>query len=285
MARDPEAAVPWLEAGAATLQPGARYDLGLALVTTTQEDENRRHGLSLLREVAAEANTLALETLAFLHATGIGASRDPAEAERLLEEAARRGSDGFPGLRRDARTSVPIRDLVNRGSARLERLADAGDTWSAALLARMRQVGLVSEDDPERTVELARQAAGAGEHRAMRVLMHAYGMGNGVEEDDAESLRWQRRGAEAGNSFCMMFLGNALLEGKNMPRDVETGLTWLRRAAEAGNWWAMNDLGHAYDEGFHGVPPDREKAVAWKRRLAELGDVEARGWLHYHGLL
>jgi TPR repeat protein/predicted Zn-dependent protease len=281
VARAPQAALPWLEAGAATDQPGAGYDLGLALLVTGEAGEARARGLSLLETVAARPDRLAVETLAYLHAAGIGVARDAARARRMMAEAARLGSDGFPDLRRQS--SPFFAELFADGAARLEALAREGDAAAAAFLAHLYSVGLGPEVEPQRVVTLASRAAARGEGSAMRLLSGLYLRGEGVEADEAEGRRWQRRGAEAGDSFCMMFLGNDLIEGRGVERDVEAGLRWLVRAAETGNWFAVNDLGHLYDEGWQGIPRDPEAAAAWKRRVADLGDPEATGWLAYHG--
>lgn len=286
VARDPAAARPWLEAALASRRPGAAYDLGLTLVLEGPNATARARGVSLLERDAGRPDALAVETLAFLHATGIGVERDAARARELMAEAARLGSDGFPRLREDARRSVVPRQLLDEGLGRLEELAGRSDPAAMALLARLYALGFAREGDevePERTVALARQAAAAGEVLAMRVLAGAYLGGDGVEADPAEALRWRRRCAEAGDGFCMMFYGQDLMKGERVERDVRAGLQWLRRAGEAGNWWAVADLGHLYAEGWHGIPRDPEEAAAWKRPLADLGDPEATGWLLYHG--
>lgn len=282
---DPKTALPWLEVAASTHQPGGQYDLGLLLVLAGSGAADRERGLAILEEqVESQPDALTVETLSFLYGSGVGVPADPERASRLLEEAARFGSDGFPRLRKAAGQSVVFQELIERGVLRLEAVPPRSDPTTAALLARLYELGLAGEVDPERTVALARIAAAAGEAGAMRILSNAYLAGNGVERDEAEGLRWRRRCAQAGNSFCMMFHAHNLMEGKGVERDVQAGLDWLRRAAEAGNWWAMGDLGNLYAEGWNGLPVDPDEAVRWKRRLADLGDAEATGWLIYHGL-
>lgn len=286
VARDPAAARPWLEAALAARRPGAAYDLGLALVLEGPNATARARGVSLLESDAASPSALAVETLALLHATGIGVERDPARARELLAEAARLGSDGFPRLREDAGRSVVPRQLLDEGLGRLEELAGRSDPAAMALLARLYALGFTRERGEvaqERAVALARQAAAAGEPLAMRVLAGAYLGGDGVEADPAQALRWRRRCAEAGDSFCMMFLGQDLMKGERVERDVHGGLEWLRRAADAGNWWAVADLGNLYADGGYGISSDPDEAAAWKRRLADLGDPEATGWLVANG--
>lgn len=276
----PAEAPHWLEAAAAERQPGAVYDLALALLVAGDGNAEAR-GMELLRQAAGEADAQAAEVLTLLHAAGLGVPRDPALAAGYLAQAASLGSDGFAGLRADA-AAPPVAGLLSRARSRLEELAAADDAAAAALLARGYEVGLFGHR-PERAVALARQAARGGEALAMRVLSAAYSLGHGVEADASESLRWLWRCAEAGDSFCMMFLGNDLLAGERQARDVAAGVGWLRRAGEAGNWWAIGDLARLYDRGAPGLPADRDEAAVWMRRRAALGDREAGGWLAHHG--
>lgn len=282
VASDPEAAIEWLEAAATAHQPGAKHRLGLALLFTGGGKQVER-ALALLEESAESAEVLAVETLAFLHATGaLAVPREPSTARRYLAEAARLGSDGFH-LLRQSREQAVYRMLLERGLKRLEELAGQQDASARAYLSRFHFLGLGGSVDPQRTIKLARLAAAEGEALAMRTLSQLYQRGEGVEADEKEAMQWQQRCAEAGDSFCMMFHAQALREGKILEQDLEASLVWLERAAATGNWWATADMGRLHDEGWNGLPRDPAAAVPWKRRLAELGDPEARGWLAYYG--
>ena len=280
--RDLAAAVGWLEPAAAAGARGASYDLAVALLLRDGRAASGR-AVELLERSAALPNALAMELLAFLHATGSVVPRDPEAADRWLADAARVGSDGLPNLRREAWTVDAMQPLVREGISALRSASAAGDAAASGFLAWLGGLGLVADLEPEQRVALARRAAAAGDARAMRVLSNVYLRGAGVTADAAEALRWQRRGAEAGDSFCMMFLGQALLDGERLPRDPAAGVAWLRRSAEAGNWWAVGELGDLYASGLPGLQRDLDEAAVWKRRLAELGDAEATGWLRFHG--
>jgi len=276
----PTAAVPWLEAGQAAGEPGAGCDLGLALLVG-EDAAGHERALGLLRQAADEHDPLAADTLAFLYASGLRVPRDAARAGRWTTEAVRLGSDGFASLRQ---SGLPRLDaLLGEGLRKLEVLAAEEDVAATALLARLRYSGLGDPTEPARVLALARFAAARGEASAMRTLAHAYQSGYGVDEDAAESLRWMRRGAEAGDSFCMMFYSQALRDGKGVEQDAEAGLDWLMRSAETGNWWAVGEVARLYADGGHDVARDPDTAAAWWRLRARLGDLEARGWLAFHG--
>jgi uncharacterized protein len=278
------AARPWLEAALAARRPGARYDLGLGLVLSGNGPTARARGVSLLERAAAEPSTLAAETLALVHAAGVGGGEpDPAAARRWTAEAARLQSDGYTFLLRQRSLSEVMRGFLDDVVARLEGLAAGGDAHAMALLARFYAHGYGGEDAERRAVELARTAAEAGEPSGMRTLSHALRFGRGAEKDEPAGREWLRRCAEAGDSFCMMHWSQALRAGEGVEKDVRAALAWLRRSGEAGNWWAIGDLGDLYAEGWDGVPVDRDEAAAWKRLRADLGDAEAAGWLIHHG--
>ncbi len=171
---DGKAALPWLEAAAASHQRGSSYDLGLALVLNGSDAAARAQGMSLLERSAARDDTLAVDTLAFFYATGIGIRRDAAKAERLLDEGTRLGSDCLNRLREQSGRSEVLEGLLGEGLKRLGTFADAGDPAAATLLARLSALGAAGPVAPERIVALARKGAAGGKGMAMRVLASAY---------------------------------------------------------------------------------------------------------------
>jgi len=280
---DPQAAVPWLQAGAAE-DPSATFNLALALLGGVVKPAGLPAPAELLETQLRSDRPLPIsaEMLAFVYGSGVGAPRDAKRGREMVVEAARLGTDGFPNLRQLAAANRVFQPVFRRGLAALQTLADDKDAAAAAMLAHFYSSGVAAEPSPGTAVRLAQLAASAGEADAMRVLSYAYESGDGVDADPAESLRWLIRGAQAGDSFCMMFYSQRLMRGNGVPRDVAAGVQWLERSGEAGNYWAAGDLGHLYDEGWYGVPRDEDKAVKWKRLRARRGDEEARGWLRYH---
>ncbi len=281
--RQPQVALKALLAAKEREQDSPSLELGLALLELGQDRATIQSGLTEIEAVAiAEQNSFAYEVLALLRFSGVKVDQDTELGYRDLANAARLGSDGFPGLRsvRWGETWEFWPAFLQRIQGRLEANYENGDAASAALLARMGHVGLAGIDD-EQVLLMARFAAERGEGLAMRTLYHVYRQGAGVEENPAEAMEWLRRGAQAGDSFCQMFYGNALIQGERLPRDLEEGVAWLTRSAEAGNWWAVGDMAHLHSEGWGGLPVSLDKAAPWWRKLAERGDAEAVGRLRY----
>lgn len=279
---EPAAARRWLEAALAAEQPNAAFDLAMALLAAPADDGERKRAGLLLEDAAGRGDALAAETLALLHAAGLGLPRDPGKAAAFLRQANRLGSDGLPRLAVAVERSAVFREFFGRAVARLAGLAESGDRTARAWYAWLTMLGRTGATMDARTVGWVRQAAEQGDPLALRVMRTIY-QRVGVEADADEARRWQRRCAEAGNAFCMMFEGQDLIEGEAVPRDLEAGLRWLERAAETGNWWAVQSLGRHLDEARHGLARDVEGAAHFKQVLAERGDPAAAGWLAYHG--
>ena len=259
---------------------GYRDALGLLLGTSGEPDTAR--AIDLLRQAAGRSDPRAVETLALLHAIGLGVDRNPARTRRLLERATRLGSDSFAHLREEAASFPPAQQLLDLAQQQLEALASSRDAAAAALLASFSYISGAMPLEPERTLQLAQLGAEGGQPEAMRILGDAYLHGRGVPRDVAQGLRWWRQGAEAGNSYCMMFYGHELIGGKTVPRDLDLGVQWVTRAAQAGNPWAIDDLARYYSESYYGQALDLDQAAAWYQLLAQRGDPRARGWLLYH---
>ncbi|MGE5525377.1 MAG: tetratricopeptide repeat protein [Rhodospirillaceae bacterium] len=119
-----------------------------------------------------------------------------------------------------------------------------------------------------------RQAAEAGDAKAMFSLAYRYEQGQGVAQSDALANDWYRKAADAGNSDAMTNLGFRHKFGKGVPPDGEAAVTWYRRAAEAGNPTAMNNLAAEYLNG-KSVPRDVAEAIRWFEQSAAAGYVEA----------
>ncbi len=277
-------AMRWLELAQSTGDPGASYDLGLALLDLGDPADGPR-AVSLIEELARRPDALALETLSFVYAVGVGTKRSPSRSREWHHEALLLGSDGWAMLRGQARFP-PFQRILRAGLKRLERWAAAGDADAQVVLADALLHGpylIDSRAVRERGARLAGEAAAAGDPRAMRVLATSLRQGNGVAKDANAAADWYAAAAELGEPMAMYEHALTLLEGKLVQADTRGGMAWLERAASLGQWQAMGELGRVHAEGRYGHPRDPTQAEPWKRRRAELGDQEARGWLQANG--
>ena len=125
-----------------------------------------------------------------------------------------------------------------------------------------------------------RQAAEAGDPKAMFSVALRYERGEGVEQSDALANDGYRKAADAGNADAMTNLGYRLQVGKGTPPDGAAAVMWSRRAAEAGNPTAMNNLAAHYLNGKT-VPRDVAEAIRWFEQSTAAGYAEAAANLGY----
>lgn len=142
----------------------------------------------------------------------------------------------------------PIGEDVGRAVELYEEATAEGDPAAAATLGMMHRLGRGVPRDPERMMELMRQAADAGYHFAQYRLAQTYLTGEGVPDDAAEGL------------------------GVPNPR---AAVPLLAAAARGGNDEAAMELAELYETGANGVPPNPASRYRWIDFMAEKGDPRA----------
>ncbi|MDP3899143.1 MAG: peptidoglycan-binding protein [Mesorhizobium sp.] len=115
-----------------------------------------------------------------------------------------------------------------------------------------------------------REAAEAGDAKAMFEIGSRYAEGRGTKANLAEAAKWYERAANAGFAPAQYRIGNYYEKGTGLERDVTKAKTWYQMAAEQGNASAMHNLAVLYAMGADGTT-DNESAGRWFVRAAELG--------------
>lgn len=108
-----------------------------------------------------------------------------------------------------------------------------------AFLARALYLG----GETEAGTTLFREAAAAGNIRALTTLGAFYETGSGVAQDLAEAARYYRLAADAGASDAAVNLARLMVEGKGVDTDIEQAVALLKTASEAGSRQAAFNLG------------------------------------------
>jgi uncharacterized protein len=147
--------------------------------------------------------------------------------------------------------------------------------------ARRHLLGKEVPRDPEKALELMKEAAEAGHAGALGGVGYFYASGVGVPKDPGEAARWFRKGAEAGSPKAQFNLGSVLLAGAGVPKDEAEGRTWIERAAEAGFPEAQARMGQMYFFGECGLEEDTEAARKWLLPAAEAGIPQAQNALGF----
>lgn len=115
-----------------------------------------------------------------------------------------------------------------------------------------------------------REAADAGDPKAIFEIGNRYDSGRGVTADRAIAAKWYERAAEQGFAPAQYRIGNFYEKGIGVERDVAKAKTWYQLAAAQGNASAMHNLAVLFAMGTDGAV-DNDSAARWFIKAAELG--------------
>lgn len=115
-----------------------------------------------------------------------------------------------------------------------------------------------------------REAAQAGNAKALHEVGTRYAEGRGVTSDLKQAAKWFQVAADLGFAPAQYRIGNFYEKGLGVDRDPAKAMTWYQMAAEQGNASAMHNLAVLFAMGAGGQP-DNESAARWFGKAAELG--------------
>ncbi|MBQ7064514.1 MAG: elongation factor Tu [Firmicutes bacterium] len=129
--------------------------------------------------------------------------------------------------------------------------------------------------DYEKSCELYRKAAEAGNAEAQNKLGFSYSKGKGVEKNTDEALNWYTKAAKKGYPAAQNNLGYYYYKGIGVEQDYHKAVHWFEKAADQGNASAQEGLGTCYRYGF-GTKKDIKMAKYWYKKAAEQGNESAK---------
>lgn len=115
-----------------------------------------------------------------------------------------------------------------------------------------------------------REAADAGDPKALFEIGNRYDAGRGVPADRSIAAKWYERAAEQGFAPAQYRIGNFHEKGIGVERDAAKAKTWYQLAAAQGNASAMHNLAVLFAMGTDGAV-DNDSAARWFIKAAELG--------------
>lgn len=115
-----------------------------------------------------------------------------------------------------------------------------------------------------------RDAAKAGDPKAMFVIATRYAEGDGVSQDMKKAAEWYQKAAGLGLAPAEYRIGNFYEKGTGVSRDIAKAEDWYEKAARQGNASAMHNLAVLYAMGADGKT-DNAAAARWFGAAAELG--------------
>lgn len=115
-----------------------------------------------------------------------------------------------------------------------------------------------------------REAAAAGDPKALYEIGNRYAEGRGVAENMARAVEWYEQAAAQGLAPAQYRVGSLYEKGIGTQRDVAAAKRWYEQAAESGNASAMHNLAVLHAMGADGKT-DNNAAARWFQQAAELG--------------
>jgi localization factor PodJL len=161
--------------------------------------------------------------------------------------------------------AAPKHELEDEGSANVAATGSTPPTASPAAPV-MNAIEVPDEAGP---LPL-REAAEAGDSKAIFEIGSRYADGHGVEPDMKKAAGWYEKSAELGFAPAQYRIGNLYEKDVGVTRDVAKAKTWYQLAAAQGNAGAMHNLAVLFAMGADGVA-DNDSAALWFEQAAELG--------------
>jgi localization factor PodJL len=115
-----------------------------------------------------------------------------------------------------------------------------------------------------------REAAAAGDAKALYEVATRYAEGHGMKSDMALAANWYEKSADLGFAPAQYRIGNMYEKGIGVARDLARSRGWYQQAADKGNASAMHNLAVLYAMGADGQT-DNDAAAEWFIKAAELG--------------
>jgi hypothetical protein len=140
---------------------------------------------------------------------------------------------GVPGsrLRANAASAIAACSEAHRSLPQVHKFT--------ALLARAHFVG----GDTEAGLALFREAAEAGNIRALTTLGALYEQGSGVQQDLVEAAKYYKQAADAGAADATVNLARMMVSGAGVKQNVAGAVDLLKKAADDGSREAAFNLG------------------------------------------
>lgn len=200
------------------------------------------------------------------------ALRAQAEAYKLLEKEARRGSVAAQvnlAVASLARWGVPS----NADTALFWLHTAAGEGYTPALfdLGILYSKGCGVRQDYTEAFRFFQTAAISGDLAAAVNLGYLYDRGLGVTQDQSAAARWYRQSADHGEPRAQYNLADLFLRGAGVPLDESLAFSWFQRAALQGHSGARIMLGSMLASG-RGTKRDLQSAYVWLLAASLQGD-------------
>jgi localization factor PodJL len=162
--------------------------------------------------------------------------------------------------------TAPESQLEDEGSADAATTGSTPPTAAPTAAPAMNAIQVPGEAGP---LPL-REAAEAGDSKAIFEIGSRYADGRGLKSDMTKAAEWYEKSAELGFAPAQYRIGNLYEKGVGVTRNVTKAKTWYQLAAAQGNASAMHNLAVLFAMGADDVA-DNDSAARWFQQAAELG--------------
>ena len=188
--KDVEKAIAWYEKAAPGGNGDAEYQIAQLYANRESSDPGRAR--TWFDKAAARSNPRIMLMVARIYGLGTGVPRDTAAVQRLLEAAARSGSDD---IKDQVASSYMSGDIVPKDSAKaiswLELAAAHDDGMAEALLGVMYEAGVGVDKDPKAAAGWFQKSAAQGNLEGQGMMTGIYMTGLGVPRDLVLASAWK----------------------------------------------------------------------------------------------
>lgn len=139
--------------------------------------------------------------------------------------------------------------------------------------------GTGTSHDPEKAVQLFKQAAAMGDAASLNALGNLYAKGGaGLTADINTAVDYYAKAGAAGYASAYYNLATLFKEGRKLSQDFRQSARYVKSGADLGNDACKRLLAYYYFKGF-GIEQNYSAAFDLYKELAESGDANAQYFL------
>ncbi len=265
-------ATEWLEAAAATGNPGAMLDLATLYRQGVGVRYNAARAVLLLKKAAAAGAKDGMYRLGFAYTIGEDIPKDVPKGIGWLKEAAKRHHQRAAVMLANIYDGLHGSEYIDKPEALHWLLLAAADPLVKAHI--FYRIGLAyktgegTERDLHAAFEYFEQGAKAGDKDAAQALADAYRFGWGVAQQPVKSLRFTRLASSWGRDKSSFYMAEHYRCGIGTKPDAALSLIWLDRAIAQGNLDAMLSYGEFMN------PSDKKREETRAAHLQKAAEME-----------
>jgi TPR repeat protein len=230
-------------------------------------------GVSTLEALAKKGDPKAQAFLALCYDGGKGVVQDPAEALKLMMQAASK----YPDAKTILGEWYANGHILPKDLQMAEKLfGEAAAAGSPGAETGLGQLLLATE--PAAAAGWFRKAADQGFAKGEYSLAACYGNGVGVPKDPAEQMKWLERASTHGYPEAQFIMAQCYWLGRGVPQNAVAAAGLFRSLALSGTAAAENNYAACLWTGS-GVPMDRDESLVWRQKAADQGEVDAESFL------